>query len=123
MAKRLTTKKAQRDRRHRRVRARIKGTAERPRLSVYRSSAHLFVQLIDDVEGKTLFSVSDRSVMPDTTVVGGRRVQISFAAGKHVGTQAKQQGITAIVFDRGGYMYHGRVRAVADGARAAGLVF
>lgn len=108
-----------RTRRHRRVRARVSGSAARPRLSVFRSAKHLFAQMIDDEAGRTLVSASDKEVQ----VPEGGKVGVSEAVGKLLGERAVKYGITAVVFDRGGYTYHGRIKAVADGARAAGLKF
>lgn len=112
-----------RKRRHRRVRARVRGTAERPRLNVYRSLDNIYVQVIDDDEGKTLVSAStiDRDVAKQ---VGDKsKVDAARLVGKIVGERAKQAGIETVVFDRGGYQYHGRVAALAEGAREAGLKF
>ena len=104
-----------------RVRKRIVGTAERPRLSVFRSSKHIYAQLIDDVQGKTLATATSRESLPPAE--GGGRVPKSFAVGRLLGERAKSNGVTRVCFDRGGYLYHGRVKALADGARAAGLEF
>ena len=104
-----------------RVRRRVVGTTERPRLSVFRSSNHIYAQLIDDVQGKTLASATSRESLPP--VEGGGRIPKCFAVGKLLGERAKGQGVTRVCFDRGGYLYHGRVKALADGARAGGLEF
>lgn len=112
-----------RKRRQRRVRAKVRGTAERPRLNVYRSLDNIYVQVIDDDEGKTLVSAStiDRDVAKQ---VGDKsKVDAARLVGKIVGERAKQAGIETVVFDRGGYQYHGRVAALAEGAREAGLKF
>ena len=112
----------QRTRRHARIRAQIIGTTSRPRLSVFRSGKHLFVQLIDDAAGKTILSISDRLIKDVAAKEGvGRKVGVAFALGKMLAEQAKAKGVTVVVFDRGGYAYHGRVQAVADGAREGGL--
>jgi large subunit ribosomal protein L18 len=113
------TKSEHKDRRHRRVRKKVTGTAERPRLAVFRSSKHIYVQAIDDLAGRTLASAStmEASVRGGTTAT----VDAAKSVGKLVGERAKAAGITAVVFDRGGFKYHGRVAAVADGAREAGL--
>ena len=103
--------------RPRRVRARIKGTAQRPRLSVYRSNVNIAAQLIDDAAGQTLLAVIDRGLP------GKNKYERAEAAGKKVAELAKQKGIGQVVFDRGGFLYHGRVAAVATGARAGGLKF
>lgn len=106
-------------RRHRRVRARVSGSATRPRFTVFRSAKHFSAQIIDDVSGRTLVAAGDKEVK---VPVGGK-VGAAEAVGKLLGERAVKQGITAVVFDRGGYTYHGRVKAAADGARATGLKF
>jgi large subunit ribosomal protein L18 len=113
------TKSDHRDRRHRRVRKKVTGTAERPRLAVFRSSKHIYVQAIDDLAGTTLVSASTM----EKDLRGGSTATIEAAKriGALVGERAKAAGITTVVFDRGGFKYHGRVAAVADGAREAGL--
>ncbi|MEQ1856137.1 MAG: 50S ribosomal protein L18 [Longimicrobiales bacterium] len=115
----------QRQRRHLRIRNKVRGTAERPRLVVYRSLKNIEGQIVDDDAGKTVLGVS--TVAPDlrdfTAEGQNRRVEQSFAAGKLLAEKAKAQGIAAVVFDRGGYKYHGRVKAFADGAREGGLQF
>jgi large subunit ribosomal protein L18 len=113
------TKENHRDRRHRRVRKKVTGTAERPRLAVFRSSKHIYVQAIDDLAGRTVASASTM----EADVRGGTTATIEAAknVGKMVGERVKAAGITTVVFDRGGFKYHGRVAAVADGAREAGL--
>lgn len=110
------TKREARIRRHLRVRKKISGTAERPRLSVFRSNRHIYAQLIDDVEGRTLVAASDREVP-----VTGTKTERARAVGKLIAERAKQAGIERAVFDRGGRLYHGRVAAVAEGAREEGL--
>lgn len=109
-----------RERRHRRVRKKVRGTAARPRLAVFRSNKHIYAQLIDDVAGATLASAS-------TTEKGlsgsGATVAAATGVGTRLGERATAAGITTAVFDRGGFRYHGRVAAVADAARAAGLEF
>ena len=109
-----TVKRLARVRRHRRVRKRIFGTAERPRLAVYRSNRHIYAQLIDDLSARTIAAASDAGAQGDKTV----RAK---AAGKLLADQAKKLGIEQVVFDRGGRLYHGRVAALADGAREGGL--
>lgn len=111
---------AQRLKRHRRVRGAISGTAERPRLDVFRSSKHIYAQVIDDVSGKTLVSASTTEKIFSGD--GGNK-QAAREIGKLIGERAKQAGINAVVFDRGGYLYHGRVKELADGARESGLEF
>jgi large subunit ribosomal protein L18 len=107
-----------RDRRHARVRKKIGGTAERPRLAVFRSNKHIYAQLIDDVSGRTLAAAS---TLDSAAAKEGSKSDTAKSVGELVGKRAKDAGITAAIFDRGGYQYHGRVRAVADGVREAGL--
>jgi large subunit ribosomal protein L18 len=114
---RVSTEEA-RLRRHRRVRGRVSGTSERPRLVVHRSNRGIEAQLVDDVAGKTLASATWRAL---GDFDGGKTGQAA-AVGKLLAANAKQAGIERAVFDRGGYLYHGRVRALADGAREGGLV-
>lgn len=120
------TKLNQRQIRHRRLRARLRGTASRPRLSVFRSARHLVVQLIDDQASRTLLGLTDRHLASlkttDTPRAMTRGVARAFALGQLLSERAREKGITAVVFDRGGFAYHGQVRAVAEGARAGGLV-
>ncbi len=119
MIKRPDTK-AQRLKRHKRVRAKISGTPERPRLNVFRSETNIYAQIIDDVAGKTLVSASSL----DKSFEGsGSNCEGAKKVGEMVAERAKAAGITTVVFDRGGYVYHGRVAALAEGARAAGLQF
>ncbi|MBR4720685.1 MAG: 50S ribosomal protein L18 [Clostridia bacterium] len=106
--------------RHQRVRKNISGTAERPRLSVYRSLNHIYAQIIDDTKGTTLVSAS--SLDKDFEGYGGN-IDGAKAVGNLVAKKALEKGIKAVVFDRGGYIYHGRVAALADGAREGGLEF
>jgi large subunit ribosomal protein L18 len=113
-------KKEIRSRIHKRIRRKLRGTQERPRLAVFRSVAHIYAQVIDDAEGKTLVSAS--SVDKGGKTNGGN-VAAAKAIGKLVAERAKEKGIKQVVFDRGGYQYHGRVKALADAARAAGLEF
>lgn len=106
--------------RQRRVRAKVSGTAIRPRLSVFRSNAHVYAQLVDDVNGKTLCAASDKDVSKkgaSVTVATSREIGVFLAK------KAKEAGIATAVFDRGGYKYHGQVKALADGAREGGLAF
>lgn len=109
-----------RKRRHQRVRRKISGTVDCPRLNVYRSLSNIYVQLIDDVAGVTLAQAS--TVEKDFTAYGGN-IEAAKAVGKTLAERAKAKGIEQCVFDRGGYVYHGRVAAVADGARQGGLKF
>jgi large subunit ribosomal protein L18 len=108
-----------RERRHRTIRKRIQGTASRPRLNVFRSSAHIYVQIIDDERGHTLASASSI----ESGAGDGKKSAKARQVGQLAAERAKALGITQVVFDRGGYLYHGRVKAVADGARAGGLEF
>ena len=107
-------------RRHRRVRNKISGTAARPRLDVFRSAKHIYAQVIDDEQGVTLASAS--SMDKDFNAYGGN-IEAAKAVGAAVAKRALEKGITEVVFDRGGYVYHGRVAALADAAREAGLKF
>ncbi len=114
-----STREGRRLRRRRRVRAKVRGSAATPRLSVYRSNRGLFAQLIDDDAGRTIASVSWTE--PELRDLGG--VEGAKRAGEALGERARAHGLEACVFDRGGYQYHGRVQAVAEGAREAGLKF
>ncbi len=105
-------------RRHRRVRGKVSGTAEKPRLDVFRSSKHIYAQIIDDVTGNTL--VSACSLDKDFSGYGGN-VEAATQVGKAIAKKALEKGITQVVFDRGGFVYHGRVKALAEGAREGGL--
>jgi len=112
-----------RERRRRRVRMKLSGTSERPRLNVFRSLDHIYAQVIDDVEGRTLASASSldkdlRSELSDKT-----KKEQAELVGKTVADRAKAAGIESVVFDRGGFLYHGRIKALADGAREGGLKF
>lgn len=115
------SREERRYRRHLRVRKKVAGTAARPRLVVYRSNKSIYAQLVDDDRGVTLLGVCDRS--EGIAVEGNGKVARSLAAGKLLAEKAKAAGVTTVVFDRGGYRYHGRVRAVAEGAREGGLEF
>ena len=131
---RKTEKKEIRSRIHQRIRRKLRGTAERPRLAVFRSVAHIYAQVIDDTQGRTLVAASsvDKGDKPakakgsktakSSRAVGGN-VAAAKTIGKLVAERAKEKGIKQVVFDRGGYQYHGRVKALADAARAAGLEF
>ena len=113
------SKSAQRNRRHARLRKRIAGTAERPRLVVTRSARHVFVQVVDDAKGHTLASAS--TLEADLRTFDGDKTAKAKKIGELVAERAKKAGIEAVVFDRGGNKYHGRVAAIADGAREGGL--
>jgi large subunit ribosomal protein L18 len=119
------SRELQRRRRHLRIRNKMRGTSERPRLVVYRSLKNIEGQLVDDDAGRTLLGVSTLAAdLRDFRAEGRhRKVEHAFAAGKKLAERAKANGIEAVVFDRGGYKYHGRVKAFADGAREGGLKF
>ncbi|MCK9438808.1 MAG: 50S ribosomal protein L18 [Patescibacteria group bacterium] len=108
------------ERRHKKIRMKISGTASKPRLSVFKSNIGIYLQLIDDVNGKTLFSVNFKELKGADKM---KKTEQSFKLGKLLGEKAVKANISEAVFDRGGYKYHGRVKAVADGAREAGLKF
>ena len=110
------TRDEKRVRRHLRVRKKVTGSSDRPRLVVFRSLKHIYAQLVDDVSGKTLLTVSDSKLE-------GKKSEKSAEVGKLLAARAKEAGVTSVVFDRAGYQYHGRVKAVADGAREGGLEF
>ena len=111
---------AQRLKRHKRVRGKISGTPERPRLNVFRSETNIYAQVIDDVSGKTLVSASS---LEKDFACEGTKTDAAKQVGQMVAERAKAAGITTVVFDRGGYVYHGRVAALAEGAREGGLEF
>jgi large subunit ribosomal protein L18 len=119
----LKAKQAGLERRQRRVRGKVSGTAERPRLRVTRTNAHIYAQVIDDVTGTTLAAASTVDPEVRKVVKSGANVDAARAVGEAVGQRAKDAGITTVIFDRGGRIYHGRVQALADGARSAGLEF
>jgi large subunit ribosomal protein L18 len=112
-----------RHRRHLRVRKKVTGTAARPRLNVFRSATQIYAQIIDDGAGKTLVSASSVDKELKGQVKGMKKAEQAKLVGKTVAARAKDKGISAVVFDRGGYQYIGRVRALADGAREGGLQF
>jgi large subunit ribosomal protein L18 len=111
-----------RRKKHARVRARVEGSAERPRLAVFRSSAHIYAQVIDDVSGRTLAAASDIDA-DGKAAAKGPKTDKAKAVGGLIARRAKAAGIGRVVFDRGGYLYHGRVKALAEGAREGGLDF
>lgn len=115
-------KARQRLRRSNHVRRRVRGTAERPRLTVFRSSKHIYAQLIDDLTGRTLASASSKGKKTEPAAYGGN-VKAAKAVGQKLATAAKAAGIAKAAFDRGHYKYHGRIKALADGAREGGLQF
>lgn len=108
-----------------RIRAKIHGTTERPRLAVFRSLVGMYLQLIDDTKGKTLVAVSMKKDVDSQADAGGRtgKVAVAYLLGKALARKAAEHKITTVLFDRGGFAYHGRVKAVAEGAREGGLVF
>ncbi len=113
-----------RQRRHARVRAKISGTASRPRLNVFRSSAHIYAQVIDDLKGHTIVAASDLDEsVRERAGEGATKSVRAKAVGEVIAERARDAGVEAVLFDRGGFLYHGRVKAVADGARESGLKF
>jgi len=127
----MLEKQEKRHKRHKRVRARISGSSERPRLCVFKSNKYIYAQLIDDEKGKVLLSVDDRKLKKpakplkekETGKVLTTKVAKAFEVGKLIAKKAKEKKIEKVVFDRGGYKYHGRVKALAEGAREGGLKF
>ena len=115
--------KSGREIRHRRVRSKVNGTTERPRLCVFRSLNHIYAQVVDDLKGHTLASAStlDGEIKPQLD--GKNKTAVAGLIGSLVAQRAKSQGVAQVVFDRGGYLYHGRIKELADGAREAGLQF
>jgi large subunit ribosomal protein L18 len=109
-----------RSRRHTRVRKRVHGTVERPRLAIYRSNRYIYAQVIDDVDGRTLAAASSQE--PDLKA-GALNAAAAAKVGEAIASRAREAGVSAVVFDRGGYKFHGRVKALADAAREAGLEF
>ena len=120
MIKKLDRKKV-RTRKHKSIRRRIVGTAERPRLSVYRSLQNIFVQIIDDTTGNTL--VSSSTIEKGAKIENGANIEAAKQIGERIAKKALEKGITTVGFDRGGYIYTGRIKAIADAAREAGLKF
>ena len=110
-------------RRHERVRGAVSGTGARPRLNVFRSLAHIYAQVIDDSNGQTLVSASTVDAELKKQITGKKKTEQAKLVGATLAARAKAKGVTAVVFDRGGYKYHGRVKALADGAREGGLEF
>lgn len=113
------SKQARRLKIRRRIRKHVNGTATRPRLTVFRSNKEIYAQIVDDVSGKTLVSASSRSLKD----ASGNKVDMATAVGKEVASKATAAGVETVSFDRNGYLYHGRVKALADGAREGGLKF
>jgi len=118
-----TDKNKARLKRHLRVRKKMKGTSERHRLNVFRSSKHIYAQLIDDVKGVTIVSASTMEKEFRSQISSGGNVESARKIGELIAERAKAKGIEQVVFDRGGYLYHGRIQALADAAREAGLQF
>ncbi|HEU5102093.1 MAG TPA: 50S ribosomal protein L18 [Roseiflexaceae bacterium] len=110
-------------RRHLRVRKRVAGSAERPRLSIFRSNIHIYAQVIDDASGRTVVAASSQDASLATAITGKPKLERAKAVGKLIAERAKAAGIDRVVFDRGGFKYHGRIQALADAAREAGLNF
>jgi large subunit ribosomal protein L18 len=121
--KRMKTARAARLRRHLRVRKKVRGTEQRPRLSIYRSLSHIYAQVIDDDTGHTLAAASDLEEATRGQTNGKRKTEVAKLVGELVAQRARERGISQVVFDRGGYQYQGRVKALAAGAREAGLKF
>jgi large subunit ribosomal protein L18 len=121
MFKPIDTRTA-RQRRHRRIRVTLSGTGQRPRLNVFRSLQHIYAQVIDDTSGITLAAASTNEADVRASMTGSK-TERARAVGKTIAQRAKEKGVAAVVFDRGGYLYHGRVKALADAAREAGLEF
>ena len=120
----MKEKRWKQERRHLRVRRKVEGSTERPRLAVHRTLKHIYVQVIDDITGKTLASVSSLTKeVKEKLKKGGSNISASQVIGSEIAARAKALGLKKVVFDRGGYKYHGRVKALADAARAAGLEF
>ena len=117
------TARAARIRRHVRVRHTVSGTAERPRLAVYRSLNHIYAQVIDDTAGHTLVHASDQDADVRKEATNKKKSEVANLVGQTLGKRAKEAGITAVVFDRGGNRYHGRVKALADAVRKSGVTF
>ena len=117
------TTRAARIRRHIRVRKHLRGTDEKPRLCVYRSLSHIYAQIIDDDRGHTIAAASDVEASARDEAKGKPKSDVAKLVGELLGKRAKEQGVSTIVFDRGGYQFHGRVKALATGAREAGLKF
>jgi large subunit ribosomal protein L18 len=118
----IPKRNAIRKRVHTRIRTKMSGTAERPRLNVYRSLNHIYTQVIDDANGVTIASASTVAKKGTEAKAGGN-IEAAKAVGKLIAERAKEKGVTKVVFDRGGYLYHGRIKALADAAREAGLEF
>ena len=123
MPRKITTARAARLRRHRRVRRNLSGTSQRPRLCVFRSLRHIYIQIIDDTTGRTLASATSLDQEIRGNVGGNAKSETAARVGSILAERAKESGISRVVFDRGGYNFHGRVKALAEAARKGGLVF
>jgi large subunit ribosomal protein L18 len=121
--KKTATPRAARIRRHARVRRHVNGTPDRPRLAVFRSLSHIYVQVINDVERKTIASASDVESDVKSKSAGKKKQEVAAMIGGLIAERAKAQGVTKVVFDRGGFVFHGRVKALAEAAREGGLEF
>jgi large subunit ribosomal protein L18 len=121
--KKSATMRAARIRRHARIRRRVEGTTEKPRLCVFRSLSHIYAQVIDDVSRVTIVAASDVEKDVATKIKGQKKADVATMVGTLVAERAKEKGITKVVFDRGGYPFHGRIKALAEAARAGGLSF
>jgi large subunit ribosomal protein L18 len=121
--KKTHTPRAARHRRHRRVRERLSGTPDKPRLAVFRSLNHIYAQIIDDTSGHTLVSATDIESAVKSQKDGKKKSEVAELVGQALAKKAKEKGIATVVFDRGGFKYHGRVKAFADAARKGGLAF
>jgi large subunit ribosomal protein L18 len=119
--KKTHTPRAARHRRHTRVRERVAGTSERPRLAVFRSLNHIYAQIIDDTAGHTLVAATDLEADVRSKRNGKKKSEVASLVGEALARKAKEKGIAAVVFDRGGFKYHGRVKALAEGVRKGGL--
>ena len=121
--KKTATPRAARIRRHARIRKRVKGTGQKPRLSVFRSLTHIYAQVIDDVAKRTIVAASDVEATVKGQSEGKKKSDVATLVGTLVAERAKSAGVTQVVFDRGGYPFHGRIKALAEAARAGGLEF
>jgi len=121
--KKTATPRAARIRRHQRVRRNVTGTPERPRLAVFRSLSHIYAQVINDVERRTIVSASDVETDVKAKAAGKKKQEVAAMIGELIAERAKAQGVTRVVFDRGGFVFHGRVKALAEAARQGGLDF
>jgi|SRR3972149_8133995 len=119
----MLIKKSREIQRKRRTRVKINKTSNRPRLSVFRSNRHIFAQIIDDTKGKTMVAISDKGLTKDKKNISGTKINIADAVGLELAKKAKAKKISKVTFDKGAYKYHGRIKALAEGARKGGLEF